>query len=461
MDFFVDTRNLYAFTAWLLLQLLHNQKQPSGALTFGEADDNGFEELSVITNSLMGPAYDASALFSASLSNFRLCTMATVFDEDVSFWVHPRSTTWFSRFLLEQYDDERWVQMFRMSKRAVVALADLLRPHVERQNTKYRIAIPVLIRVACSLFKLTHGASLIVCSEMFAVGKSTVSIMLRDVVNAINDGMREEISWPTGEKLRQVQVDFKRLCGLPAVVGAIDGTHISISKPQIGPADYYYFKSGGYTMNCQAVVDSDKRFLDLFLGMSGSTNDSRMLGMPGSTNDSRMLRRSSLHHLAMHNNLFDRHNSVDGFPPFLVGDSGYPLLPWLMVPVRGPGRLTVAEELFNRRLRRGRCVVENAFGILKQTFRELLVKSQLHVTFLPDVITACAILHNVLLGQSVDEVEQLLNVLRTEGFEGEVIDDEGGQADDGQAEGDDVVIARGSEVRRELGLYLTMQRNVA
>lgn len=449
MDFFRDPRNLYAFTAWLLLQLLHDQRQPSGALTFGEADDNAFEELSVITNSLMGPVYDASALFSASLSNFRLCTLATVFDEDVRFWVRPRSTTWFSRFLLEQYDDERWVQMFRMSKRAVVALAHLLRPHVERQNTKYRLAIPVLIRVACTLFKLTHGASLIVCSEMFAVGRSTVSIILRDVVNAINDGMREEISWPTGERLRQVQVDFKRLCGLPAVVGAIDGTHIAISKPQNGPADYYYFKSGGYTMNCQAVVDSDKRFLDLFLGM------------PGSTNDSRMLRRSSLHHLAMHNNLFHRRNSVDGFAPFLLGDSGYPLLPWLMVPVRGPGRLTVAEELFNRRLRRGRCVVENSFGILKQTFRELLVKSQLHVTFLPDVITACAILHNVLLGQSVDEVQQLLNVLRREGFEGEVLDDEGGQADDGQAGGDDVVIARGTEVRRELGLYLTMQRNVA
>jgi hypothetical protein len=38
--------------------------------------------------------------------------------------------------------------------------------------------------------------------------------------------------------------------------------------------------------------------------------------------------------------------------------------------------------------------VENAFGILKQTFRELLVKSDLSITFLLDVISACAILHN-------------------------------------------------------------------
>jgi hypothetical protein len=194
-------------------------------------------------------------------------------------------------------------------------------------------------------------------------------------------------------------------------------------------------------------VDSEKRFLDLFLGM------------PGSTNDSRMLRRSSLHHLATHNQLFHRQNSVDGFAPFLLGDSGYPLLPWLMVPHRGPGQLSVAKQLFNRRLRRGRCVVENAFGILKQTFRELLVKSQLHVTFLPDVIICCAILHNVLLGQSQDQVEQLLHILRTEGFDGEVVDDDGGEEEGANAQADDVRYPGGAEVRQELGLFLCMQRN--
>jgi hypothetical protein len=56
-------------------------------------------------------------------------------------------------------------------------------------------------------------------------------------------------------------------------------------------------------------------------------------------------------------------------------------------------------------------ILKKAFGILKQTFRELLLKSELDVVFLPDVIMCCAILHNVLLGQSPNEVEQLLHVL--------------------------------------------------
>lgn len=83
---------------------------------------------------------------------------------------------------------------------------------------------------------------------------------------------------------------------------------------------------------------------------------------------------------------------------YLIGNLGYPLLPWLMVPHHAGKNLSVSKLLFNRKLRYGRCVVENAFGILKQCFCELLNKSNLHLAFLPDDILYCAILHNMLLG---------------------------------------------------------------
>jgi hypothetical protein len=80
---------------------------------------------------------------------------------------------------------------------------------------------------------------------MFVVGKNTVSMILREVVNGINEALRQEIFWLVGDRLRETQEEFLRLCGLLVVLGAIDGMHISISKPKYGLADYFYFKTGG------------------------------------------------------------------------------------------------------------------------------------------------------------------------------------------------------------------------
>jgi hypothetical protein len=391
---------------------------------------------------------DVDQTTSAAIHQMRLFSVFSIFGDDLGYWVKPRSTTWFSRFLLEQYNDDHWLTNFRMSKRAVFMLAEILKPHVQKQDTRYRLAIPVIIMVACTLFKLAQGASLLICSKIFAIGTSTVSKILREIVYAINDVMRHEIAWLAGLELLETENAFKDLCGLPGVVGAIDGTHIAMNKPKQGPADYYYFKSGGYSLNCQAVVDSEKRFIDLFLGM------------PGSTNDSWVLRRSSLYHRAQQNMLFDRVHVMEGFSSYLLGDSGYPVLPWLMTPHKNVRNLTVTKTLFNHRLKRGRCVVENAFGILKQTFRELLGKSELTVTFLPDVIVCCAILHNILLAQSREDVEHLLHVLRQEGLHGEVVDEDNFAAEVPDMEGDGVQALPRQDKCTALGVYLATARNV-
>jgi hypothetical protein len=81
----------------------------------------------------------------AALHCFQLCSNLIYSGPDLGFWVKPRSTTWFSRFVLEEYDDERWTSLFRMTKASVLHLSTQLRSHIHRQNTRYRHAIPVIV----------------------------------------------------------------------------------------------------------------------------------------------------------------------------------------------------------------------------------------------------------------------------------------------------------------------------
>jgi hypothetical protein len=96
-------------------------------------------------------------------------------------------------------------------------------------------------------------------------------------------------------------------------------------------------------------------------------------------NDSRVLKKSSLYRRVVNGSLLDdclEHTS--DIPPYMLGDKGYPLLPWLLMPFKDNGyQRTILETLFQEQHSRGRSVVENAFGILKQTWRELLVKTDL------------------------------------------------------------------------------------
>jgi hypothetical protein len=104
-------------------------------------------------------------------------------------------------------------------------------------DMKYRLAILVEVRVCCSLYKLAHGATFLSFSEKFAIGRSTVSLVICEVVSAINSVYRNVITWPRGAEMRQTMLDFKSWCGLPSVQGAIDYTHIAISKPPAFPED--------------------------------------------------------------------------------------------------------------------------------------------------------------------------------------------------------------------------------
>lgn len=102
--------------------------------------------------------------------------------------------------------------------------------------------------------------------------------------------------------------------------------------------------------------------------------------------DARVLKNSTLYN--------DLHN-ICGDNYYLLGDSAYPCLKQLIVPYKDNGHLTRAQRSFNQKLSSCRVVIENAFGCLKQRFRQLYHFKLRDVPRMVRVIHACCVLHNI------------------------------------------------------------------
>jgi hypothetical protein len=67
-----------------------------------------------------------------------------------------------------------------------------------------------------------------------------------------------------------------------------------------------------------------------------------------------------------------------------------------------------ATRLYNKQLFHERVVVENSFNILKKIFKELLIKSNLNVLFLLDVVVCCCMFHNLILNGKDIGIDELM-----------------------------------------------------
>jgi hypothetical protein len=79
--------------------------------------------------------------------------------------------------------------------------------------------------------------------------------VFHEFVYAFNVIYKNLISWPQGVEMLVFMEEFMKLCQLPNVQGAIDGTHLSIPKPQRAFVEnYYYHKIGGYNIMAQLLM---------------------------------------------------------------------------------------------------------------------------------------------------------------------------------------------------------------
>ena len=90
-------------------------------------------------------------------------------------------------------------------------------------------------------------------------------------------------------------------------------------------------------------------------------------GFPGSLHDAGLLRNSSIYDSAKRVDVLAAPIYVIGgheIQPYLVGDSAYPLSPWLQKPYP-EGTRDPSEIQFNKQMSAARVKAECAFGIVK------------------------------------------------------------------------------------------------
>jgi hypothetical protein len=67
---------------------------------------------------------------------------------------------------------------------------------------------------------------------MFAIGKSTMHLVLHEFIHVLNVIFKNQIKWPKGEDLLKVMIGFKNFFSLQYVSSAIDVTPVHIQNPK-------------------------------------------------------------------------------------------------------------------------------------------------------------------------------------------------------------------------------------
>lgn len=181
--------------------------------------------------------------------------------------------------MVSKYSDSDFKRIFRLSRPTFDTIKGFLQDcHelvVEGQGGREPISVEKQLYV--TLWYLGGSDSIIRIADRFGIAESSVVVCRNRIIDTILNNLKSKfINWPHAEVLEQTIDKFHQRNGFPGVIGALDGTHISIKAPTENPQSYINRK-GYYSLQLQAVCDSDMKFLNCFCGYAGSCHDARVL----------------------------------------------------------------------------------------------------------------------------------------------------------------------------------------
>ncbi|VEN63160.1 unnamed protein product [Callosobruchus maculatus] len=254
--------------------------------------------------------------------------------------------------IVPAYSDETFTSHFRLRRSIAGQLAKTFQ---ESENFRSLLghggfeAVSPEKHILAYLWFVGHNSSFRDISDRFDLSLSGAQSVVTRITNFIISIGSQFIHVPTYEEKESTKMDYLREKQVPGVLGSIDGSHIRIDKPNVD-SDTYVNRKRYFSIHLQGVVNERRKFID------------EVIGWPGSVHDARVFQNS---------NTKDLIANMCNAGEYVLGDSAYPCLPYLITPYKDYGNLTRAQKQFNTALSSCRVSVEHAFGILKQRFRIL------------------------------------------------------------------------------------------
>ncbi|XP_071632700.1 putative nuclease HARBI1 [Temnothorax longispinosus] len=288
--------------------------------------------------------------------------------------------------VIRNYNNIDFIMHFRLSREVAYHLIDQF--HVSEIFTSLqegrRLKVTAEKHILCYLWFVGHeSAGYRDVADRFGITISVLHKIITRVTDFIMSLALNIIRYPTADEKEETAFYYHYEKEFPGVIGAIDGSHIRVDKPIEDPNSYINRKQY-FSLHLQGVVNHNMKFIDVFVGYPGSVHDARVFRNSPIRNDLREL-------------------CGDNY--YLLGDSAYPCLKQLIVPYRDNGHLTRAQRNFNQKLSSCRVVIENAFGCLKQRFRQLYHFKLRDIIRMVRIIHACCVLHNMANAREVEYFE--------------------------------------------------------
>jgi hypothetical protein len=320
-----------------------------------------------------------------------LYTLLFPVDTRKSFWDHER-LDW-TRHLEKLRHEGRFASKYRMPEkgfnRLVRILGPILQADISKSRNRCSEAIYPEIFVAVGLRYLA-GGSYDDIREVYGVSVPAFYYCRNRFFKAILTCDSLRIRHPeAGDDWELVRSKFHSKSEegiIRGCVGAIDGFFQPTICPTVKATNgnvraYYSGHYNRYGLNCQALCDSDLRFL--FFGVMG----------PGNKSDQPAYEETGLAEI------------IENLPAglFIAADAAYVVTEHILVPFTGSQRHDCVKDTYNFFLSQLRIRIENAFGLLTTKWRILRKPLECSLKVNADILQICALLHNFVIDNKDDD----------------------------------------------------------